>query len=83
MRALIHPLATEKSLSMIDRGNIIAYVVDYRSSKSDIKKEFEETFGVKIKKINTSMSIRNIKKAYITLKPEFKATDVARKLKLV
>lgn len=83
MGALLYPLATEKSLNLIDKNNVITYVVDFRSHKAEIKKEFEETFAVKIAKVNTSMSIRNIKKAFITLKPEFKAADVARKLKLL
>ncbi|MDE1768618.1 MAG: 50S ribosomal protein L23 [Candidatus Micrarchaeota archaeon] len=83
MAVLLHPLATEKALNMVDRNNIISYVVDYRSTKTEIKKEFEETFAVKVAQVNTSMSIKNVKKAFIKLKPEFKATDVARKLKLV
>ncbi len=83
MTALLYPLATEKALNMIDRNNMISYVVDYRSGKSEIKKEFEETFAVNVKKVNTSMNIRNTKKAFITLQPQFKASEVARKLKLV
>ncbi len=83
MGVLLYPLATEKALNMIDRNNVICYVVDFRSAKPAIKKEFEETFGVKVDTVNTSMTIRNIKKAYITLKPQFKAADVARKLKLL
>ncbi len=83
MGALMYPLATEKALSMIDKNNVITYIVDYRSAKPAIKKEFEETFGVKVDKVNTSMTIRNIKKAFIMLKPQFKAADVARKLKLL
>ncbi len=81
--ALVYPISTEKALNMVDRNNTITYVVDFRSKKEDIKKEFEETFGVKVEKINTSMSIKNSKKAYIRLKKEFRASDVARKLKLV
>lgn len=83
MGALMYPLATEKALNMIDRNNIICYIVDFRSDKIAIKKEFEETFGVKVAKVNTAMSIKNTKKAFITLKPQFKAADVARKLKLL
>lgn len=83
MGALIYPLATEKALNMIDKNNIISYVVDFRSSKPAIKKEFEDTFGVKVSRVNTQMSIKNVKKAFIKLKPEFKAADVARKLKLL
>ncbi len=83
MGALMYPLATEKALNMIDKNNIVSYVVDFRSNKTQVKKEFEETFGVKVASVNTAMTIKNVKKAFIKLKPEYKATDVARKLKLV
>jgi large subunit ribosomal protein L23 len=79
----VYPLSTEKALNMIDKNNTICYVVDFRSSKASIKKEFEETFGVKTQSINTETTMKNTKRAYIKLKPEFKASDVARKLKLV
>ena len=83
MSVLMYPLSTEKALNMIDKSNVISYVVDFRASKTEVKKEFEQTFAVKVAKVNTSMTIRNTKKAFITLKKEFKASDVARKLKLV
>lgn len=83
MNSLIYPLSTEKALNMIDKNNTVSYVVDIRSSKSDIRKEFEETFGVKVKSVNTEITMNNSKRAYIRLKEGFKASDVARKLKLV
>ncbi len=83
MSVLLYPLSTEKALNMIDRNNTILYIVDYRSTKDQVRKEFEQTFAVKIASINTSTTMKNTKKAYIRMKPEFKASDVARKLKLV
>jgi large subunit ribosomal protein L23 len=83
MNSLVYPLSTEKALNMIDKNNTISYIVDFRSSKPEIKKEFEDTFAVKVASINTETTMKNTKRAYIKLKPEFKASDVARKLKLV
>ncbi len=83
MNSLVYPLSTEKALNMIDRLNTICYVCDFRSTKESIRKEFEETFGVKVANINTEITMKNTKRAYIRLRPEFKAADVARKLKLV
>ena len=80
---LVYPLSTEKALNMIDKNNTISYIVDLRSNKQDIKKEFEDTFGVKVVSVNTEITLKNTKRAYIRLKPEFKASDIARKLKLV
>jgi large subunit ribosomal protein L23 len=83
MTSLLYPIATEKALGMVDRDNIIMYVVDMRSNKKEIKEEFEKTFGVKVVNVNTSTTIKNSKKAYIKISKESKASDIARKLKLV
>ena len=83
MDSLMYPVSTEKALNMIDKNNTICYVVDIRSGKAEIKKEFENTFGVKVESINTETTMKNSKRAYIRIKPEFRASDIARKLKLV
>lgn len=83
MRVLKYPVATEKAVGMVDRFNTIIYVADFRASKSDIRKEFEEVFNVKVDRINTVNMPSNIKKAFIKLKRPYKASDIAIKLKLV
>ncbi len=80
---LNYPLATEKSIAVIEKGNIITYMVDFRSSKADIKKEFEERFGVKVAAVRIATTPRNEKKAFIKLAKGSKASDIAMKLKLV
>lgn len=83
MTILRYPLATEKSVGIVDRGNKITYIVDSRASKTEIKEEFEKTFNVRVKSINTVNLPRNEKKAFIKLAKGYNATDVALKLKLV
>ncbi len=83
MTSLLYPIATEKAVGMIDRDNTIVYVVDFRSTKADVKKEFEGIFKVKISKINMMRTAKNQKKAYIRLNKAYKASDIALKLKLV
>ena len=83
MTVLKYPLATEKAISLIDRNNIITYIADFRATKTEIKKEFEAQFGVKVEKIRAVNTTANTKKVYIKIAKGFKASDVARKLKLV
>ncbi len=83
MVSLLYPVATEKAINKIEHDNVITYVVDMRSTKKEIKEEFEKTFAVKVDQIKTMRSIRNIKRAYIKLSSANKAADVALKLKLV
>ncbi len=80
---LQYPIATEKALNITETGNTIIYVVDNVSDKNTIKKEFENTFKVKVERVNTVTGPDNIKRAYIKLKKEFLASDIAKKLKLV
>lgn len=80
---LMYPIATEKAVGMIERDNIIEYVVDMRAGKDDIKKEFESTFGVKVERIGIIHTPDNRKKAVIKVKKAFKASDIALKLKLI
>lgn len=74
---------TEKSVSLIEKENKIVFVVDRKANKKQIKEAFEKLFGVKVEKVNTQITLDGEKKAYIKLKPEFKARDVAAKLGLV
>jgi len=50
------------------------------SNKERIKKEFEETYEVKVDKINTMMTPNGKKKAIIKISDEFNAEDIAIKL---
>lgn len=83
MASLLYPIATEKAINMIERDNIIEYVVDLRSTKTQIKAEFEKIFNVKVARVATTIMPKNVKKAFIKLSPQFKASDIALKLKLV
>ena len=56
--------------------------VDRRDSKTQIKKEFEETFNVKIDSINTLIR-KNKKLAYIKLNSKNPAIDIATKLGMI
>ena len=76
------PVVTEKSVMMIERENIITFKLEKEKSKSDIKKEVEEIFDVKVDSIRTLVK-GNKKIAYVKLKKEFPAIDVATKLGLI
>jgi large subunit ribosomal protein L23 len=78
-----YPLITEKTVGLIERENKLVFVVDMAATKHDIKKAVEEMYGVKVADVNTMVSIKGRKKAYVKLKPEYKASDVATKLKIL
>lgn len=78
----LKPIVTEKAVMMIEAQNVLTFVTDKISEKSKIKKEIEEMFSVKIDKIRTLIK-GNKKYAYVKLKKEFPAIDVATKLGLI
>ncbi|PIO08314.1 50S ribosomal protein L23 [Candidatus Pacearchaeota archaeon CG10_big_fil_rev_8_21_14_0_10_34_12] len=76
------PLTTEKAIMLIERENILTFEVPREKTRDIIKKEVEEIFEVKVS--NVKVLVKNGKKyAYIKLKKEFPAIDVATKLGLI
>jgi len=80
---LKYPHLTEKSIMLVERANTVVFIVDLKANKKQIKEEFEEVFEVKVAKVNTEITAEGKKKAFIKLKPEFNAGDVAVKLGVV
>ncbi len=72
-------LVTEKSVAELEK-NILTAIVDIRARKMDIKREIEKLFGVEVEKVNTLITPKGEKKAYIKLKPDYSAEEVLSKL---
>jgi large subunit ribosomal protein L23 len=83
MTVLLYPLATEKAIGTIDRTNVITYIVDMRATKTEVRAEFEKSFGVKVSGIRAVNLPNNKRKVYIKIAKGYKASDVAAKLKLI
>lgn len=80
---LKRPIMSEKALRLIETENKIMFEVLREATKPQIKKEFEELFNVKVEKVNTLINPKGKKIAYIKLKPEYKASEIASKLGLM
>ncbi|MCD6226500.1 MAG: 50S ribosomal protein L23 [Candidatus Aenigmarchaeota archaeon] len=80
---LKHPHITEKNISMVEKENKLVFIVDRRYNKQDIKQAIEKLFEVKVEKVNTIITRKGKKKAFIKLKPKYSAADVAVKLGIV
>ena len=76
------PIVTEKAVMMIERENTLTLQTEKEKTKDEIKKEVEELFNVKVDKIRVLIR-GNKKNAYVKLKKEFPAIDVATKLGLI
>lgn len=77
---LKYPHLSEKSISNVETQNKIVFIVKSGSKRKDVKKAVESTFDVKVKKINMLTTTKGQKKAYIRLKAEYSALDIATRL---
>jgi large subunit ribosomal protein L23 len=80
LKVIRHPSGTEKAIRLMDSENKLVFIVDKKADKADIKKALEETYGVKVVKVNTFVTNKGEKKAYVKLADEFPAIDLATKL---
>ena len=84
MRAVIlYPLVTEKAEKARRLENKVVFCVDRTAAKGDIRREVERLYEVRVEKVNTFIRPDGSKIAYVKLKPEHSAEDLAVKLGLV
>jgi large subunit ribosomal protein L23 len=76
------PLVTEKAVMMIEAQNMLTFEIEKEKTKTEIKKEIENLFKVKVEKLRTLVQ-GNKKYVYVKLKKEFPAIDIATKLGLI
>lgn len=76
------PIVTEKAVMLIETQNILVFEVGRNITKPEIKKEVEDLLEVKVDKIRV-LNKGNRKNAYVKLKKEFPAIDVATKLGMI
>ena len=75
-----YPLMTESASLMVEKDNKLIFIVNLKAGKSDVKRAVEELYEVKVDKVTVSVTPQGEKKAFVKLKPEYKASDVAIKL---
>ena len=80
---IIRPVQSEKALRLIEEANTLTFIVGRKATRHDIKRAVEKAFQVKVAKVNTLITPRGEKKAYIKLAPEHNAADIAARLGLL
>lgn len=65
---------------MIEKENKIVFIVSLKASKKDIKRAVEELYQVKVEDVNVLVTRDGTKKAFVKLKPDYNATDLAVRL---
>lgn len=79
---MIKPITSEKAVRLIEAENTLFFETERQKKKPEIKKEIEETFKVRVKKVRVFIK-RNKKYAYVKLDKKNPAIDVATKLGMI
>ncbi len=77
---IIHPDVTEKSIKLIETENKLVFIVSRTSTKLKIKNAAERLYDIKVSDVNTLITSKGIKKAYVKLTPQFKAEEIATRI---
>lgn len=75
-------ITTEKAVRLIELNNTLVIEIDRRDSRTQIKKDFEKMFNVKVDSINILIR-KNKKLAYIKLNEKTPAIDIATKVGMI
>lgn len=82
-RIILHPIASEKAMNMIERGNTITFAVDIKASKRDIRRAIEILYEVEVEDVRTVITHKGYKKAYVKLAEGYSASDLAIRLGMI
>lgn len=77
---ILHPVMTESTTRLIEEENKLVFVVDIKANKAEIRTAVEQLYEVKVSKVNTLITPKGEKKAFVKLETEDKASDIAIKL---
>jgi len=70
-------------MKKIEDNNTLVFIVDYRTSKSQIRTAVKRMYDIQAEKINTLISPLGEKKAYVRLTTDYDALDVANKIGII
>ena len=76
-KVIKRPLITEKTFDLIEKENKLVFIVDRLANKSKIKIAIEKIHNVKVVKVNTLITPKGDKKAFVKLHPDNSAQDIA------
>jgi large subunit ribosomal protein L23Ae len=80
LKIIKYPITTESALKKIQSSNTLVFMVDNMANKFEIKHAIKKIYKAKIIKINTLITLKGKKKAFVKLSEDCDALDVANKI---
>ncbi|MFQ6087418.1 MAG: 50S ribosomal protein L23 [Candidatus Methanofastidiosia archaeon] len=75
-----HPLISEQTVALMEKDNVLVFIVSQKASKKEIKSAVEQLYEVEVLKVSCSITPDGRKKAYVRLQEEYLADEVATKI---
>ncbi len=75
-----YPLSSESAIKTIEDHNTLVFVVDKKAKKPAIRKACQELYGIRVRKVNTLITPKGNKKAYVVLSKVHDALEIANKI---
>lgn len=79
-KTIRYPVMTEVTSRLLESENKLVFMVSKKASKHDIKLAVEELYDVAVDSVNSMVTAKGEKKAFVKLSPDYSAADVAIKL---
>lgn len=83
MDIILYPYQTEKAIRLAQKENKLVFIVDRKANRKQIKEAIEKWLNVKVEKVNTLITRKGLKKAYVKLKKEYNANEILAKLGVI
>ena len=80
LNVIDHPLSSESAIKTIEDNNTLVFIVVKKANKKQIKQAISSLYRIKIKKVNTLITPKGQKKAYVKLTSDLDALDIANKI---
>ncbi len=77
---IVHPRITEKAVRLIEEENKLVFIVSEDSNKREIKRAVEMLFDVEVEDVNTQITPKAEKRAFVKLSPDYNADEIAARL---
>ena len=78
-----HAIMTEKTMGFTERENKLAFVVDIKANKNDVREAVQTLYKVKVVNVDTVITPKGIKRAIVQLAPENSAEEIATNMGVV
>jgi large subunit ribosomal protein L23Ae len=70
-------------MKLIEDSNTLVFIVDIKANKRQIKSAVKDLYQIESDKVNTLITPRGMKKAYVRLSKDYDALDVANRVGVI